>query len=101
MANNDIALMTHLLRRAGFGASRAEVESRSAQGYEATVEELLNPNDHPGIEEDLLFRYPNPLITNRSDRNQCPAVDVLHDQQSEAIAGKSCLILAHDFLCRS
>ena len=56
MANNDIALMTHLLRRAGFGASRAEVESRSAQGYEATVEELLNPNDHPGIEEDLLFR---------------------------------------------
>ena len=57
MANNDIALMTHLLRRAGFGASRAEVESRSAQGYEATVEELLNPNDHPGIEEDLLFRY--------------------------------------------
>jgi len=56
MANNDIALMTHLLRRAGFGASRDEIESRAALGYEATAEELLNPNDHPGLEQDILFR---------------------------------------------
>ena len=32
MANQeDIALMGHLLRRAGFGASRAEVEAKAAR----------------------------------------------------------------------
>jgi uncharacterized protein (DUF1800 family) len=57
MADQDIALMAHLLRRAGFGASREEIESRAAQGYAATVEELLNPEAQPGVEEDLLMRY--------------------------------------------
>jgi len=56
MADQEIALMAHLLRRAAFGASRDEIEARAAQGYSKTVEELLNPNDQPGIEEDLLFR---------------------------------------------
>ena len=57
MSDQDIALMSHLLRRAGFGASRDEVETRAARGYEATVEELLNPQDNPGIDEDMLLRY--------------------------------------------
>ena len=57
MAEQDIALMAHLLRRAGFGASRDEIEARAARGYEATVTELLNPESSPGIEEDLLMRY--------------------------------------------
>jgi uncharacterized protein (DUF1800 family) len=57
MADQDIALMSHLWRRAGFGASREEVEATAARGYEATVEELLNPEGRPGIEEDLLMRY--------------------------------------------
>ena len=57
MPNQDIALMTHLLRRAGFGASRDEVEAKAAQGYEHTIEELLNPQSQPGIEEDIMFRY--------------------------------------------
>jgi uncharacterized protein (DUF1800 family) len=35
--------MAHLMRRAGFGASREELEQMVAQGYEATVEQLLNP----------------------------------------------------------
>ena len=39
----DIALMAHLMRRAGFGAPRTELEERVARGYEATVEELLEP----------------------------------------------------------
>ena len=47
MANHDIALMAHLLRRAGFGASRAEIEAKAAQGYEVAVEELLNPETQP------------------------------------------------------
>ena len=40
---NDLALMAHLMRRAGFSAAREELEMRVAKGYEATVEELLNP----------------------------------------------------------
>ena len=39
----DLALMAHLMRRTGFGASREELERRVAEGYEATVEELVNP----------------------------------------------------------
>ena len=40
MPGQDIALMAHLLRRAGFGASRSEIEDKAAEGYEATVEDL-------------------------------------------------------------
>jgi uncharacterized protein (DUF1800 family) len=56
MTDQNIALMAHLLRRAGFGASRAEIEAKAAQGYDATVEELLNPESQPAIEEDLMYR---------------------------------------------
>ena len=43
MANDDLSLVAHLMRRAGFGASRRELEERAAAGYEATVEDLLHP----------------------------------------------------------
>ena len=57
---HDIGLMAHLLRRAGFGASRDEIEAKAAQGYDSVVEELLNPGDGPGLDEDLLYRaYPS------------------------------------------
>ncbi len=59
MANKDIALMAHLMRRAGFGAPYAELEARAAKGYEATVEELLEPGSHGVAEYDelTLARY--------------------------------------------
>ena len=57
MADKDIALMAHLMRRAGFGAPYDEVEARAAKGYEATVEELLHPEEQPDLETDLLKRY--------------------------------------------
>ena len=56
-SQEDIALMAHLLRRAGFGASRAAIEAQAAQGYDATVEALLNPAVQPALEEDLTLRY--------------------------------------------
>ena len=34
MSNNDIALMAHLMRRAGFGADRDQLEAMAAKGYE-------------------------------------------------------------------
>jgi len=52
----DIALMAHLMRRAGFGATRDELEARVAKGYEATVEELLNPDTQPRVDDDALLR---------------------------------------------
>ena len=39
MSDTNLELMAHLMRRAGFGASRDELERRIATGYEATVEE--------------------------------------------------------------
>ena len=58
MAENNVALMAHLMRRAGFGAQYHELEARAAKGYEATVEELLHPEDHPdGMDLDLAERY--------------------------------------------
>ena len=57
MADNDIALMAHLMRRAGFGAQYDEIVERAQKGYEATVEELLNPReDAHGMDLDLAER---------------------------------------------
>ncbi len=59
MANQEIALMAHLMRRAGFGAGRDELEERVAKGYEATVEELVDPDrfNIPKVDRDLLYRH--------------------------------------------
>ena len=59
MSNRDeLALMAHLIRRAGFGATQEELEERVAKGYEATVEELVSPaEDQPSGNMALLLRY--------------------------------------------
>tara|TARA_B100000745_G_C20143015_1_gene391985 strand:+ start:408 stop:1814 length:1407 start_codon:yes stop_codon:yes gene_type:complete len=57
MVNQEFALMAHLMRRAGFGAPFEELEARTAKGYEATVEELLQPDKQPDMERDLMMRY--------------------------------------------
>ncbi|MBM3925521.1 MAG: DUF1800 domain-containing protein [SAR202 cluster bacterium] len=55
----DIGLIAHLIRRAGFGAPYEMIKSYAAKGYEATVEELVDPASHgiPGIDTRLLHRY--------------------------------------------
>ncbi len=57
MADKQIALMAHLMRRASFGATREELEQRVVKGYEATVEELLHPQDAKPANEYFLLRY--------------------------------------------
>jgi uncharacterized protein (DUF1800 family) len=57
MPLTDLQLMAHLFRRAGFGATRDELEKAVAKGYEAVVDELLHPEAVPPVEEDLLQRY--------------------------------------------
>ena len=61
---NDLALIAHLLRRAGFGAAYDKVEEYAAKGYEATVEDLLSAGGRPAIEEDLILRR-SPNWTSR------------------------------------
>ncbi|HAA95399.1 MAG TPA: hypothetical protein DCE26_06885, partial [Dehalococcoidia bacterium] len=55
-SREDIALMAHLMRRAGFGESRWDLDARAAQGYEAVVEELLHPELQPAINDELMYR---------------------------------------------
>jgi uncharacterized protein (DUF1800 family) len=57
MSQQDIELMAHLMRRAGFGATRDELESLVAQGYDAVVEDLLHPTDPQSIPDDVIRRY--------------------------------------------
>jgi uncharacterized protein (DUF1800 family) len=52
-----LELMAHLFRRAGFGATPDELDAALERGYEATVEELLNPEQVPDIDEELAGRY--------------------------------------------
>jgi uncharacterized protein (DUF1800 family) len=53
----DIDLLGHLYRRAGFGATRDQLESYAERSYEDTVEALLNPDPKRDIQDDVLERY--------------------------------------------
>jgi uncharacterized protein (DUF1800 family) len=55
--NEEVAVMAHLLRRSGFGATRDQIDGYVAKGYEATVEELLNPVAAEPEDQDLMDRY--------------------------------------------
>ena len=57
MPENQIELIAHLMRRAGFGATRNELEKYNAIGYEATVEQVLETSDPKWMSEYLLRRY--------------------------------------------
>ncbi|MGQ4810618.1 hypothetical protein NKDENANG_04102 [Candidatus Entotheonellaceae bacterium PAL068K] len=57
MADNNLELMAHLMRRAGFGARRDELEAYAEKGYEAVVEDLLHPERFPEVDNDLFCRY--------------------------------------------
>jgi hypothetical protein len=56
-AETDIDLLGHLYRRAGFGATREQLESYAERSYEDTVEALLNPDPKMDIQDDVLERY--------------------------------------------
>ena len=54
---NDPELLAHLLRRAGFGATRADLDAAVNRGYAATVEELLAANEEQRISDYLVRRF--------------------------------------------
>ena len=51
------ALISHLFRRAGFGATSSELDLYASREYEEIVEDLLHPELFPEIEEDVIRRY--------------------------------------------
>ena len=51
----DTGLTAHLLRRAAFGGTIEEIEAWAERGYEATVDELINPSE-PEWQEVFLAR---------------------------------------------
>ena len=57
MSQQDIEIMAHLMRRAGFSATRDELEGYVATGYEAVVEDLLHPTDPDNMPDDVIRRY--------------------------------------------
>ncbi len=56
-AMTDTALISHLLRRAGFGATPDELDHAVDAGYDATLHKLLNPGPPDDIPYDLIRRY--------------------------------------------
>ena len=57
MSNADVALTAHLMRRAGFGTTLTELEEYVKKGYENVVEDLVEPERCPPVDEDVLDRY--------------------------------------------
>jgi uncharacterized protein (DUF1800 family) len=56
-AKTDPALLAHLYRRAGFGATRDQIDQLAEQDYADSVEFLLNPTPETGIPDDEMTRY--------------------------------------------
>ena len=65
----DPKLMAHLLRRAGFGATPAELDLALERGYEATLDDLLDPTAADVLPDDLIRRY----HVDQSDLRGSPA----------------------------
>jgi hypothetical protein len=63
----DLGLVAHLLRRAGFGATRSEIERYAAKPYEEIVEDLVSPERFPEVEDDILGRFYPHLASNKDN----------------------------------
>ncbi len=57
MGNHEIEQIAHLMRRAGFGATRDQLEAFAATGYQATVEELLDQSQEKRMGDDEIRRF--------------------------------------------
>jgi len=63
--STDVKLMAHLLRRAGFGATKEELDQHISIGYEKVVDLLIDNNDSSRINDALVRRYfPDQSVTH-------------------------------------
>lgn len=56
-SREEISLFSHLMRRAGFGENRRNIEALAEQNYEDVVESLIEPGDEPRVDEYRMYRY--------------------------------------------
>ena len=68
MGTEDVGLIAHLMRRAGFGATWDQLHAYEAKGYEATVEELLDPSEERRMGDDLIRRF-QPELSGMLNQN--------------------------------
>ena len=54
--NKYVEYISHLMRRAGFGATLSELDKYCDDGYENTLNWLLNPGEPGDFSEDLARR---------------------------------------------
>jgi uncharacterized protein (DUF1800 family) len=67
MARSERFMVAHLLRRAGFGASKADLDAYTALGFEGAVDRLLNyaSVDDSALESVIArMREENPAVSN-------------------------------------
>ena len=58
MRTSDRPLTTHLMKRAGFGATPSELDAlTSEKTYEEIVDDLVNPERFPEVDQSFLDRY--------------------------------------------
>lgn len=57
MRNQNLLLISHLMRRAGFGATTPELKEYISRGYAATLDDLLNPSESQVMPKDVVSRY--------------------------------------------
>lgn len=57
MTRDQRSLVAHLYRRAGFGATRSELDAMEGRPYEEIVDDLLHPSRFPEPDEDIIRRY--------------------------------------------
>ena len=98
MADIDTPLMAHLMRRAGFGAPYEEVEARAAKGYEETVEELLNPEEQPDMEYDIMLRYRTSWLES-SNLEDCQALWTYRLINTKRPLEEKMILFWHSVLC--
>jgi uncharacterized protein (DUF1800 family) len=77
MSNKDVDLMAHLMRRAGFGATRKRINELAAQGYENSVEELFKAVENPTRLSDNLIRRYHPEYSGMMG-NQSPGANWMY-----------------------
>jgi len=68
--DNARSQIAHLLRRAGFGATEAELDAYTPLGFAGAVDRLLNPEQVDDSDTDRLLQ---PLAANVGDRKQIEA----------------------------
>lgn len=69
MADEKLALLAHLMRRAGFGATQEELDDLARKDYAAVVEDLLHPERFPEVDDDVVCRYYSPATVMEDSPN--------------------------------